>query len=51
VQIDFEALPDDPEVLQQMLREVVPELLAENEKLWLLVRKRCGRDLLTVAVR
>jgi transposase len=39
VQIDLEALPDDPELLQQMLREVVPELLAENEKLWLLVQR------------
>ena len=39
VQIDLEALPDDPELLQQMLRELVPELLAENEKLWLLVQR------------
>jgi hypothetical protein len=39
VQIDLEALPDDPETLQQMLREVVPELLAENEKLWLMVQR------------
>jgi transposase len=39
VQIDLEALPDDPAVLQRMLREVVPELLAENEKLWLLVQR------------
>jgi transposase len=39
VQVDLEALPDDPEVLQQMLREVMPELLAENEKLWLLVQR------------
>jgi transposase len=38
-QIDLEALPDDPAALQRMLREVVPELLAENEKLWLLVRR------------
>jgi transposase len=34
VQIDLAALPDDPDVLQQMLREAVPELQAENEKLW-----------------
>jgi transposase len=39
VQIDLEALPDDPAVLQRMLREVVPELLAENEKLWRLVQR------------
>jgi vacuolar-type H+-ATPase catalytic subunit A/Vma1 len=39
VQIDLEALPDDPASLQQMLREVVPELLAENEKLWLLIQR------------
>ena len=39
VQIDLEALPGDPETLQQMLREVVPELLAENEKLWLLIQR------------
>jgi hypothetical protein len=25
VQIDLAALPDEPDVLQQMLREVVPE--------------------------
>jgi len=25
VQIDLAALPDDPDLLQQMLREVVPE--------------------------
>ena len=36
VQIDLEALPDDPDILQRMLREVVPELRAENEKLLLL---------------
>jgi hypothetical protein len=39
VQVDLEALPDDPEVLQQMLGEVVSELSAENEKLWLLVQR------------
>jgi transposase len=39
VQIDLDSLPDDPAALQQMLREVVPELLAENEKLWLLVQR------------
>ena len=39
MQIDLEALPGDPETLQQMLREVVPELLAENEKLWLLIQR------------
>src|ERR1700755_687981 len=39
VQIDLAALPDDPDVLQQMLREVVPELQAENEKLLLLIQR------------
>jgi transposase len=39
VQIDLTALPDDPDVLQRMLREVVPELQAENEKLLLLVER------------
>jgi transposase len=39
VQIDLAALPDDPDVLQQMLREVVPELQAENEKLRLLIQR------------
>jgi transposase len=39
VQIDLTALPDDPDVLQQMLREVVPELQAENEKLRLLIQR------------
>jgi transposase len=39
VQIDLAALPDDPDVLQQMLREVVPELQAENEKLWQLIQR------------
>jgi transposase len=39
VQIDLAALPDDPDVLQRMLREVVPELQAENEKLLLLVER------------
>jgi len=39
VQIDLTALPDDPAVLQRMLQEVVPELQAENEKLWLLIQR------------
>ena len=39
VQIDLAALPDDPNVLRQMLREVVPELQAENEKLWQLIQR------------
>jgi transposase len=39
VQIDLEALPDDPDILQRMLREVVPELRAENEKLLLLIQR------------
>jgi transposase len=39
VQIDLAALPDDPDTLQQMLREVVPELQAENEKLRLLIQR------------
>lgn len=39
VQIDLAALPDEPDVLQRMLREVVPELHAENEKLWLLIQR------------
>ena len=39
VQIDLAALPDDPDVLQRMLREVVPELQAENEKLVLLIQR------------
>ena len=39
VQIDLAALPDEPDVLQRMLREVVPELQAENEKLWLLIQR------------
>ena len=47
VQIDLASLPDDPAVLQQMLQEVVPELQAENEKLWQLIqrllRHRFGR--------
>jgi hypothetical protein len=37
--IDLTALPDDPNILQQMLREAVPELQAENEKLWLLIQR------------
>jgi transposase len=39
VQIDLTALPDEPDVLQRMLREVVPELQAENAKLWQLVQR------------
>jgi hypothetical protein len=39
VQIDLAALPNDPAVLQRMLQEVVPELQAENEKLWLLIQR------------
>jgi transposase len=39
VQIDLAALPDDPGVLQRMLQEVVPELQAENEKLWQLIQR------------
>ena len=39
VQIDLAALPDDPGVLQQMLQEIVPELQAENEKLWQLIQR------------
>src|SRR6185295_18122355 len=29
----------DPNILQQMLREAVPELQAENEKLWQLIQR------------
>ena len=39
MQIDLAALPEDPDILQQMLREVVPELQAENEKLWQLIQR------------
>jgi transposase len=39
VQIDLAALPDDPDLLRRMLREVVPELQAENEKLWQLIQR------------
>jgi transposase len=39
VPIDLAALPDEPDVLQRMLREVVPGLQAENEKLWLLIQR------------
>jgi len=39
MQIDLAALPEDPDLLQQMLREVVPELQAENEKLWQLIQR------------
>jgi transposase len=39
VQIDLDKLPDNPAVLQQMLREVVPELQAENEKMWQLIQR------------
>jgi len=39
VQINLAALPDDPAVLQRMLQEIVPELQAENEKLWQLIQR------------
>lgn len=39
VQIDLASLPDDPAVLQHMLQEIVPELQAENEKLWQLIQR------------
>jgi transposase len=39
VQIDLDALPDDPAILQRMLREVVPELLDENERMWQLIQR------------
>lgn len=39
MQIDLEALPEDAGVLQRMLREVVPELVAENEKLLRMVER------------
>jgi len=42
VQIDTEALPDDPAILQQMLRAVVHhqnELHAENDKLRMLIQR------------
>jgi hypothetical protein len=39
VQIDLAALLDDPAVLQRMLQEIVPELQAENEKLWQLIQR------------
>src|ERR1700745_1485148 len=39
MQIGLAALPDDPGVLQRMLQEIVPELQAENEKLWQLVQR------------
>jgi transposase len=39
VQIDLTTLPDDPDALQRMLREIVPELQAENEKLLLLIKR------------
>ena len=39
MQIDLAALPDDTDILQRMLRQVVPELQAENEKLWQLVQR------------
>ena len=46
VQIDLDALPDDPAILQQMLREVVAAttqqnaaLSAENDKLRLLIQR------------
>ena len=42
MQIDLEALPDDPAILQGMLRSVVGEqgvLHAENDKLRLLIQR------------
>jgi transposase len=39
MQIDLGALPEDAAVLQQMLREVVPELVAENERLLRMVER------------
>jgi hypothetical protein len=42
VQIDLDTLPDDPAVLQQMLRDVVHQhgaLHAENDKLRLLIQR------------
>ena len=42
MQIDLDALPDDPATLQQMLREVVSaaaQLNAENDKLRLLIHR------------
>jgi transposase len=39
VRIDLENLPDDPSILQRMLREVVHELNAENDKLRLLIQR------------
>ncbi len=47
MQIDRDAPPADAGILQQMLRDVVPELLAENEKILRMVecllRHRFGR--------
>jgi hypothetical protein len=43
VQIDLASLPDDPTILQQMLQEVVPELQAENAKLWQLIQRLLRR--------
>jgi len=34
MQINLAALPGNPNGLQQMLREMVPALRAENEELW-----------------
>lgn len=39
VQIDLDNLPDDPATLQQMLRDIVQELNAENDKLRLLIHR------------
>ncbi len=39
VRIDLENLPDDPSILRRMLREVVHELNAENDKLRLLIQR------------
>src|SRR5438270_11477381 len=39
VRIDFDNLPDNPALLQQMLRRVVQEMNAENDKLRLLIQR------------
>jgi transposase len=39
VRIDLDNLPDDPAMLQQMLRDIVQELNAENDKLRLLIHR------------
>ena len=48
MQIDLAALPDDPDLLQRMLREVVPELQAENEKLWQLIQRLLRYDVIVI---